>query len=147
MNVNFEKAVKYIDLGSYTKAVDCLNAAIAEANEADNGKEAAQYKCVLGELYAQLEMASQATAVLREVVEYCDANHCLYEQRAIAQKYLIAYETGTIDAVLNEQPAPTPAPAAKTAGKAAARPGYVPLIPKPTQDKSFISKQMSKKRR
>ncbi len=145
MNVNFEKAIMYIDRGSYTKAVDSLYAAIKETSEAGNENEATQYKCVLGELYAQLEMATQATAVFKEVYEYCDTNRCLYEQREIAQKYLIAYETGNIDALLNEQAAP--APAAKPAAKAPARPGYVPLIPKPTQDKSFISKQMSKKRR
>ena len=145
MNVNFEKAIRYIDMGSYNKAVDSLNAAIVEANEAGNTNEAIQYKCVLGELYAQLEMATQAKAVLQEVVAHCDENRCLYEQRAIAQKYLIAYETGNIDAVLNEQPAP--APAAKPAAQMAERPGYAPLVPKPTQDKSFITKQMSKKRR
>ncbi len=145
MNVNFEKAVRYIDLGSYTKAVDALNAAINEANEAGNAREAIQYKCVLGELYAQLEIEAHAKAVLQEVVAYCDENRCLHEQREIAQKYLIAYETGTIDKVLNEEPAP--APAARPEAKKAERPGYVPLVPKPTQDKSFITKQMSKKRR
>ncbi len=146
MNVNFEKAIKYIDLGSYNKAVDCLTAAINEANDAGDAREATQYKCVLGELYAQLEMAKQATIVLQEVVDYCDANHALPEQREIAKKYLIAYETGTIKALLEGQAAPAPAPAAKPAAKAA-RPGYIPLVPKPVQDKSFISKQMSKKRR
>ncbi|MBQ9946985.1 MAG: hypothetical protein IJO91_01230 [Oscillospiraceae bacterium] len=145
MNVNFEKAIRYIDMGSYNKAVDSLNAAIEEAKAAGNTNEAIQYKCVLGELYAQLEMATQATAALKEVVAYCDENRCLYEQRAIAQKYLIAYETGTIEAVLNAQPAP--APAAKPAAQKVERPGYTPLVPKPTQDKSFITKQMSKKRR
>lgn len=147
MNVNFEKALRYIDMGSYNKAVDSLNAAIAEANEADKPMTAIQYKCVLGELYAQLEMAPQAKAAFNAVVEYCDENHCLAEQREIAKKYLIAYEIGTIDTLLNEQPAPAPAPVAKPAAQKAARPGYIPLVPKPVQDKSFISKQMSKKRR
>lgn len=145
MNVNFEKAKMYIDRGSYTKAVDSLYDAIEETSKAGNENEATQYKCVLGELFAQLEMEKQATAVFREVVEYSDTNRCLYEQRAIAQRYLIAYETNTIEAVLNEQAGP--APAAKSAAKEPARPGYVPLVPKPTQDKSFITKQMSKKRR
>lgn len=145
MNVNFEKAIRYIDTGSYNKAVDALNAAIDEEAEKGNMHVAIQYRCVLGELFAQLEMEAQAKVAFNAVVQYCDENCCLAEQRAIAQKYLIAYETGTIDRVLNEQPAETPAPA--PAAQNTKRPGYVPLIPKPTQNKSFITKQMSKKRR
>lgn len=147
MNVNFEKALKYIDMGSYNKAVDSLNAAIDESKSAGDDSVAIQYKCVLGELYAQLEMEEQAISAFTEVVDFCDKSNLLIEQRNIAMKYLIAYRTGTIDSVLNEEPAEAPAPSAKPAEKAAARPGYLPLIPKPTQNKSFISRQMSKKRR
>lgn len=145
MNVNLQKALSYIDIGSYAKAVDCLEAAIKDEEAADNGFAATQYRCILGELYAQLEMASQARDTLEQVVKFCDDNHCLSEQREIAQKYLIAYESGTIDSVLNEQS--EAAPEGKASAAKAARPGYLPLIPKPTQNKSFISKQMNKKRR
>ncbi len=147
MNVNLQKALSYIDLGSYNKAVDALNAAISEANEAGNESEAIQYKCVLGELYAQLEMEEQAKANFQEVVNYCDANSCLAEQRRIARDHLIAYETGTIDQLLDPQPAAPAAQAANSGAKKAARPRHIPLVPKPVQDKSFISRQMSKKRR
>lgn len=147
MNVNLQKALSYIDLGSYAKAVDSLEAAIKDEETAGDGFAATQYRCVLGELYAQLDMASQAKAALEQVVKFCDDNHCLGEQRDIAQKYLIAYETGTIDSVLDEQSAPAASDSKTSAAKAAARPGYLPLIPKPTQDKGFISKQMNKKRR
>ena len=147
MNVNFEKALKYIDLGSYNKAVDSLNAAIAEANDSGKESEAIQYKCVLGELYAQLEMEEQAKPIFKDVVDYCDANNCMANQRNIAQDYLIAYETGTIDNILNPQPVAPATASEKGVAKKAARPRHIPLVPKPVQDKSFISRQMSKKRR
>lgn len=144
MNLNLEKALAYIDLGSYNKAVDSLEAAIKEEEAAGNNQTAIEYKCVLGELYAQLDMPLQAQRVLGEVVMFCDENCCLAEQRSIAVKYLIAYETNTIDAVLNEQAVRE---GKMAAAKAAARPGYLPLVPKPMQDKGFISRQMGKKRR
>lgn len=140
MNLNLEKALAYIDLGSYAKAVDSLEAAISEEEAAGNRFAATEYKCILGELYARLDMSAQAVDVFEDVVLFCDETSCLAQQRDIAMKYLIAYRTGNIDAVFDEMDAPEK----KTA---VSRPGYLPLIPKPTQDKGFISKQMNKKRR
>ena len=53
-NINFEAALKYIDLGSYDKAVEKLKLAIDEESSKDNDTRATEYHCVLGELYAQL---------------------------------------------------------------------------------------------
>lgn len=140
MNIEFEKAIQYIDLGNYTKAVDCLNSAIEAETAADNDDTATEYRCVLGELYAQLDMEEQAIKEFTAVKEYCESEQKLKKQNAIATKFLNAYETGTIEQLLNGEPN------AKKSAKVQ-RPGYIPLIPKPVQDKSFISKQMSKKRR
>lgn len=143
MNIEFEKAIQYIDLGNYTKAVDCLNSAIEAEAAAGNDDVATEYRCVLGELYAQLDMEEQAIKEFTAVKEYCDSEQKLKKQNDIAAKFLTAYQTGTIEQLLNGG---LNADGAKKAAKPQ-RPGYVPLIPKPVQDKSFISKQMSKKRR
>lgn len=142
MNINFQKALKYIDLGSYNKAVDSLDAAIKEETEAGNLSEATQYKCVLGELYAQLDMQPQATAAFEAVMEYCDESHLLSKQRDIAQTYLQAYQSGTIDKLLDAQAA-----AANGTARKVKRPADMPIVPKPVQNKSFISRQMNKKHR
>lgn len=140
MNIEFEKAIQYIDLGSYTKAVDCLKNAIEAETAAENDDIATEYRCVLGELYAQLDMEEQAIKEFTAVKEYCEVEHKLKKQNEIATKFLAAYQTGTIEQLLNGEPN------TKKSAKVQ-RPGYAPLIPKPVQDRSFISKQMSKKRR
>lgn len=47
-NINFEAALKYIDLGSYDKAVEKLKLAIDEESSKDNDTRATEYHCVLG---------------------------------------------------------------------------------------------------
>ena len=59
-NINFEAALKYIDLGSYDKAVEKLKLAIDEESSKDNDTRATEYHCVLGELYAQLGKEDEA---------------------------------------------------------------------------------------
>ena len=98
-NLNYEAALKYIDLGSYDKAVEKLKLAIDE-----------------------------------EVIQFADENNVLATQRSIAKTYINAFD-GLIP----------PAPAASN--ETEKRPGDVPLVPKPVQNKGFISRQMNKKHR
>ena len=130
MNMDFEAALKYIDLGSYDKAIEKLNSAIAKEDESDKGV-ATQYRCVLGELLVKLGRAEESRTEFDKVLAYCEETHTLQQQKVIAQTY--------IDAMDGKLPAPEQ-PSAK-------RPGDVPLVPKPVQNKGFISRQMSKKHR
>ena len=129
MNMDFEAALKYIDLGSYDKAIEKLSSAIEQ--ESGDEDTAMQYRCVLGELHANLGNAAEARAEFEKVIAYCDEHLTLEKQRAIAQPYIDA-----MDGKLK-----TPEQAAQK------RPGDAPIVPKPVQNKGFISRQMSKKHR
>lgn len=133
-NINFEAALKYIDLGSYDKAVEKLKLAIDEESSKDNDTRAKEYHCVLGELYAQLGKEDEAREEFTQVIQFADENSTLDTQRSIAQTYINAFE-GLLP----------PIPSANT--EPANRPGDVPLVPKPVQNKGFISRQMNKKHR
>ena len=133
-NLNYEAALKYIDLGSYDKAVEKLNLAIDEESSKDNDIRAAEYRCVLGELFAQLGKEDEAREEFTQVIQFADENSTLDTQRSIAQTYINAFE-GLLP----------PIPSANT--EPANRPGDVPLVPKPVQNKGFISRQMNKKHR
>lgn len=124
MNMDFEAALKYIDLGSYDKAIEKLNSAIEK--ESANEETAIQYRCVLGELQANLGHIPEARAEFEKVQAYCLDTHTLEKQGAIAQTYLDVFD-GKIKPPAEQK-----------------RPGFVPLIPKPTQDRGFINKQMRK---
>lgn len=129
MNIKVEQALKYIDLGSYTKAVDLLKEAVNEETENNNAMEAIKYRCILGELYFQLEMGPQAKEELEAVMEYSQSRNDMKPQFAIAKKYL--------DIMSGKIPVK----------KGKGHPKDLPLMPKPIQNKAFITKQMSKKRR
>lgn len=133
-NINFEAALKYIDLGSYDKAVEKLKLAIDEESSKDNDIRATEYRCVLGELFAQLGKEEEAREEFTQVIQFADENSTLDTQRSIAQTYINAFE-GLLP----------PIPSANT--EPANRPGDVPLVPKPVQNKGFISRQMNKKHR
>lgn len=133
-NINFEAALKYIDLGSYDKAVEKLKLAIDEESSKDNDTRATEYRCVLGELCAQLGKEDEAREEFTQVIQFADENSTLDTQRSIAQTYINAFE-GLLP----------PIPSANT--EPANRPGDVPLVPKPVQNKGFISRQMNKKHR
>ena len=133
-NINFEAALKYIDLGSYDKAVEKLKLAIDEESSKDNDTRATEYHCVPGELYAQLGKEDEAREEFTQVIQFADENSTLDTQRSIAQTYINAFE-GLLP----------PIPSANT--EPANRPGDVPLVPKPVQNKGFISRQMNKKHR
>lgn len=133
-NLNYEAALKYIDLGSYDKAVEKLKLAIDEESSKDNDIRATEYHCVLGELYAQLGKEDEAREEFTQVIQFADENSTLDTQRSIAQTYINAFE-GLLP----------PIPSANT--EPANRPGDVPLVPKPVQNKGFISRQMNKKHR
>ena len=127
MNIDFEAALKYIDLGNYERAVEKLNSAIAAAGE--NTDEEMQYRCVLGELYANIGNVNQSQEEFVRVMEYTDNSQTLPKQRSIAQAYLDAFAGKT--AMPREQ---------------MKRPGDAPLVPKPRQDAAFIAKQSRKHR-
>ena len=133
MNVEFEKALQYINLGKYDKAIESLNTAITKEEDEGNNTTATEYRCVLGELYVELEMEEQARTELTAVVNFCNEHNVLDKQRMIATAYLNAY---------NGIPLPKEMRAKKTE-----RPGYMSMVPKPAQNKAFITKQMSKKHR
>lgn len=133
-NINFEAALKYIDLGSYDKAVEKLKLAIDEESSKDNDTRATEYHCVLGELYAQLGKEDEAREEFTQVIQFADENNVLATQRSIAKTYINAFY-GLIP------------PAPEASNETEKRPGYVPLVPKPVQNKGFISRQMNKKHR
>ena len=167
-NLNYEAALKYIDLGSYDKAVEKLKLAIDEESSKDNDIRATEYRCVLGELYAQLGMEYEAREEFSEVIYFARENNVLDRQSKIAKAYLKAFDNilpyadiedadddkktakriGDLPMipkpVQNEGLLP-PIPSANT--EPANRPGDVPLVPKPVQNKGFISRQMNKKHR
>ncbi len=133
-NLNYEAALKYIDLGSYDKAVEKLKLAIEEEHANKNDICATKYRCVLGELFAQLGKEEEAREEFTQVIQFADENNVLATQRSIAKTYINAFY-GLIP------------PAPEASNETEKRPGYVPLVPKPVQNKGFISRQMNKKHR
>lgn len=131
MNVEFEKALKYIDMESYEKAIECLNSAIFAEEDNDDLRKATEYRCVLGELYYQLGMEAQARDELTEVIQYCDDTKTLHKQRTIAKTYIDA-----MNGILPEKPQ-----------QRVERPKDMPLVPKPVQNKAFITQHMNRKHR
>lgn len=122
MNIDFEMALRYINLGDYDKAVEGLNKAISAESEKGNESVAAEYRCVLGELFANTGKTAEAREEFVKVLGYCDSTHSLPKQREIARTFLGAFD-----------------------GELRQRPGDIPLIPKPAQNKAFISKRMNKR--
>ena len=129
--VEFDAALRYIDMGNYDKAIQYLNIAIKKAEEKDE-TEAIKYRCVLGELYVNLGKTEEAKAEFNRVIVFTYENTTLPQQRKIASTFLQAIE--------GDLPMPSEIAAAK-------RPGDVPMIPKPVQNRGFIDRQMSKKHR
>ena len=88
MNVNFEIALQYINLGSYEKAEKELKTAIAAETEKQNLSAATEYRCVLGELLANLGRKKDSNEQFKQVVEYCKKTGELKKQREIAEGFL-----------------------------------------------------------
>lgn len=130
MNIDFEAALRYIDLGNYDKAIEMLKSAIDK--EKENPSAAAQYRCVLGELYANLGKVEESRTEFEQVLDYCDETNTLEKQRTIAKTFIDAFD-GNLPSMPSQE---------KTK-----RPGHVPLVPKPIQDKGFIAKQSRKNHR
>ena len=127
-NPKFNMALGYINSGSYEKAIDLLNECINTATEEGNPQEATQVRCILGELYANLGKKEDAINNFAQVLEYCNNTQSLPEQARIAATYIKAITEGK-PANLNNKSR------------------NVPLVPKPVQNKAFITKAMNKKRR
>lgn len=89
MNINFEMALQYINLGSYEKAENELRTAIADETEKGNLSVAAEYRCVLGELLVNIGRKRDANKELKQVVEYCKETGNLSKQREIAERLLL----------------------------------------------------------
>lgn len=92
MNINFEAALRFINMGSYDKAKDHLKKAIADERANDRESVAIEYTCVLGDLYSNLGEETNAKAMFDEVLEYCDRTHTLNKQRDIAAKFIRIFE-------------------------------------------------------
>lgn len=88
MNVNFEMALQYINLGSYEKAESELRTAIAAETEKNNLSAATEYRCVLGELLANLGKRKKSDAEFALVVDYCKKTGSLPKQLEIAENFL-----------------------------------------------------------
>lgn len=88
MNINFEMGLQYINLGAYEKAEEALRTAIDKETEAGNAETAAEYRCVLGELLANLGKRKKSDAEFLLVVEYCKETGLLPKQLEIAEGYL-----------------------------------------------------------
>ncbi len=88
MNVNFEMALQYINLGSYEKAEEELRTAIEKETEKGSLETAMEYRCVLGELLANLRKRKKSDEEFLRVVEYCKKTGSLPKQLAIAEEYL-----------------------------------------------------------
>lgn len=82
---------------------------------------------MLGELYANLGMVEESKEEFEKVIDFCDENFILQKQRHIAMTYIDAFE--------GRLPMPSQPPK---------RPGDVPLVPKPVQNKAFIARQSRK---
>lgn len=88
MNVNFEMALQYINLGSYEKAEKELKTAIDAETEKQNFSIATEYRCVLGELLANLDRKDEADEQFKQVVDYCRKTGELKKQLEIAEGFL-----------------------------------------------------------
>lgn len=131
MNIDFEAALTYINLGSYEKAIEKLKSAIEKEYENKSPSTAAKYRCVLGELYANLHMIDESRTEFLQVLDYCDETFTLQKQREIAETYLNIFD-GKIQ--MPEQ-------------NAEKRPGDVPIVPKPVQNRGFIERQSRRNHR
>ena len=88
MNVNFEMALQYINLGSYEKAEKELRTAIDAETEKGNLSVAAEYRFVLGELLVNIGRKRDANKELKQVVQYCKETGNLKKQLKIAEELL-----------------------------------------------------------
>lgn len=88
MNVNLEMALRLINLGAYERAVEELKKAISAEKKNQNKAGAVEIRCILGELYGNLDMKKEAKAEFKKVIEYCDETKSLPKQREIAENYL-----------------------------------------------------------
>lgn len=128
MNIDYEAALRYIDLENYEKAEESLRKAIQTEEDKNDPTAATQYRCVLGELFANLGRADEARALFEQVIDFCDRTNTLGQQRMISRRFIDAFD-GKI---------PSPAAPAK-------RNPSVPLVPKPVQDKGFIAGKMKRR--
>ncbi|MDE6032178.1 MAG: tetratricopeptide repeat protein [Oscillospiraceae bacterium] len=135
MNVEFEAALQYINMENYDRAVEYLNKAIDKEMDEDREDKAIEYRCVLGELLANLDRRDEARDEFAAVVDYCDFSNRLPNQKTIASAFIKAIDEG----------GPLPSLDAGSPAHLKRDPS-VPLIPKPVQNKSFISKQMNKRK-
>lgn len=135
MNIHFEAAMQYINLENYDKAAEELNKAAEKEMEGGNEKTAMEYRCVLGELLANLDRKEEARDEFAAVVDYCDFAGDLPEQKIIAETFIVAIDTGS---ALPDFSRPIP--------RARKRNASAPLVPKPVQNKAFISGKMNRKK-
>lgn len=130
MNIDYEAALQYIDLENYEKAEASLRKAIKTEEDRNDLTAATQYRCVLGELFANLGKADEARALFEQVIDFCARTNTLEPQRLIARRFIDVFD--------GKLPLPAPAAPAK-------RNPSVPLVPKPVQDKGFIAGKMKRR--
>ena len=92
MNINFEAALRLINLGSYDEAVKNLQKAIDEEKTNGNEKSAIEITCILGDLFSNLDMEDKAKAEFDKVLEYCNRTNSLPKQKQIALNFIGSYD-------------------------------------------------------
>lgn len=90
MNINFEAAIRYINIGESEQAIKELKEAIRSeiANNSEN--ISIQYRCVLGELLHDLQRDDEAAEEFKKVIDYCKRTGSLPNQEKIAEEFLKA---------------------------------------------------------
>ena len=90
MNINFEAAIRYINIGESEQAIKELKEAIRSeiANNSEN--ISIQYRCVLGELLHDLQRDDEAAKEFKKVIDYCKRTGSLPNQEKIAEEFLKA---------------------------------------------------------
>lgn len=125
MNVEFEAALRYIDLGETAKAEEHL---IKVVEKAKDDVEEMQYRCVLGEFYANNGEKDKSREQFDKILSHEEHADQLRKQRAIARAYVDAFD-GKVPVPEQEK-----------------RPRDIPIFPKPRQNANFIVKQSRKHR-
>lgn len=95
MDVHFDAALNFINMGKYEKAVENLEVAIKAESDSGNATSAMECTCVLGELLANMGETDRAREEFKKVLEYCSSTNSLPKQQKIAQDFIDKFDGNT----------------------------------------------------
>lgn len=82
MILEYNKALRYLDIEKHDKAEDCLKKAIHIAKEENRNHELMEIYCCYGEVLAMMEREDEAKKYLNEVIAfYKKTEECEYEYK------------------------------------------------------------------